>query len=214
MTLLNATNIAHDFEYPLFTDINLSLDAHESMAIIGASGSGKSTLLHILSSLLKPKEGKVELFNKDIYALKKQELVEMRRNDIGMVFQSHYLFKGFSAYENLEVAAKLSNTEIDESVLDSLGIKEVIHQKVTELSGGQQQRVSIARVLIKKPRLIFADEPTGNLDSETAFDVMKLFSEYIQSHDAAMVLVTHEKSLAMECDHVYKLVDMKLEKVK
>jgi len=214
MTLLRATDIAHDFEYPLFTDIDLSLNAHESMAIIGASGSGKSTLLHILSSLLEPKAGTVELFDKNIYTLTKQDLVDMRRNDIGMVFQSHYLFKGFSAYENLEVAAKLSNTQIDDTVLDGLGIKEVIHQKVTELSGGQQQRVSIARVLTKKPRLIFADEPTGNLDSETALDVMRLFSGYIRSNEAAMVLVTHEKSLAMECDHVYKLVDMKLEKVK
>jgi len=214
MQLLNATNLSHDFEYPLFTDINLSLNAHESMAIIGASGSGKSTLLHILSSLLEPKEGSVELFDKNIYALKKDALVNMRRDDIGMVFQSHYLFKGFSAYENLEVAAKLSHTTIEESVLEGLGIDDIIHQKVTELSGGQQQRVSIARVLTKKPRLIFADEPTGNLDSETAVDVMDLFAKYIQSHDAAMVLVTHEKSLAMQCDHVYKLVDMKLEKIK
>jgi len=214
MTLLRATNLAHDFEYPLFTDINLDLKAHESMAIIGASGSGKSTLLHILSSLLEPRSGQVELFDKNIYTLNKQDLVDMRRDDIGMVFQSHYLFKGFSAYENLEVAAKLSNTTIDEGLLDGLGIKEVIHQKVTELSGGQQQRVSIARVLTKQPRLIFADEPTGNLDSETALDVMNLFSNYIRSHEAAMVLVTHEKSLAMECDHVYKLIDMKLEKVK
>ena len=214
MTLLNATNLAHDFEYPLFNNINLTLDAHESMAIIGASGSGKSTLLHILSSLLMPKSGTVKLFDKDIYTLSKDSLVDMRRDDIGMVFQSHYLFKGFSAYENLEVAAKLSNTQIDDEVLNALGIKDVIHQKVTELSGGQQQRVSIARVLTKKPRLIFADEPTGNLDSETALDVMNLFSEYIKKEDAAMILVTHEKSLAMECDHVYKLVDMRLEKVK
>ena len=214
MQLLNATNLAHSFEYPLFDEINLSLNAHESMAIIGTSGSGKSTLLHVLSSLLAPKSGSVELLGKDIYALKKQELVNMRRDDIGMVFQSHYLFKGFSAYENLEVAAQLSNNEINEEHLASLGIKDVIHQKVTELSGGQQQRVSIARVLTKKPRLIFADEPTGNLDSETALDVMHLFTEYIRNEEAAMVLVTHEKSLAMQCDHVYKLVDTKLEKIK
>jgi len=214
MQLLNATNLAHHFEYPLFDSINLSLHAHESMAIIGASGSGKSTLLHILSSLLAPKTGTVELFGKDIYKLKKQDLVNMRRDDIGMVFQSHYLFRGFSAYENLEVAAQLSHNEVNEEHLVSLGINDVIHQKVTELSGGQQQRVSIARVLTKKPRLIFADEPTGNLDSETALDVMKLFTEYIRSEDAGMILVTHEKSLAMQCDHVYKLVEQKLEKVK
>ncbi len=213
MELLNAKDIAHTFEYPLFENIDLTLNTHESMAIIGASGSGKSTLLHILSSLLRPNTGRVRLFGKDIYSLSKQELVEMRRDEIGMVFQSHYLFKGFSAYENLEVAAKLSENEINKEHLKSLGISEVIHQKVTELSGGQQQRVSIARVLTKRPRLIFADEPTGNLDSDTALDVMKLFREYIRSEEAAMVLVTHEKSLAMECDHVYKLTDMKLEKI-
>lgn len=213
MELLNAKDIAHTFDYPLFDNINLRLNAHESMAIIGASGSGKSTLLHILSSLLKPNKGEVRLFGKDIYTLSKQELVEMRRDEIGMVFQSHYLFKGFSGYENLEVAAKLSDNKVNEDHLKSLGISDVIHQKVTELSGGQQQRVSIARVLTKRPRLIFADEPTGNLDSDTALDVMKLFREYISNEEAAMVLVTHEKSLAMECDHVYKLTDMKLEKI-
>ncbi len=214
MQLLNAKNLAHNFDYPLFDEINLSLDSHESMAIIGASGSGKSTLLHILSSLLKPNTGTVELFGKDIYALNKDEMVAIRKDEIGMVFQSHYLFRGFSGYENLEVAAILSKNNINEDYLKSLGINEVIHQKVTELSGGQQQRVSIARVLTKKPRLIFADEPTGNLDNETALDVMDLFKEYIRSEDAGMVLVTHEKNLAMECDHVYKLVDHKLEKIK
>ncbi len=214
MQLLNAKDLAHDFDYPLFDEINLSLDSHESMAIIGASGSGKSTLLHILSSLLKPNTGTVELFGKDIYALNKDEMVAIRKDEIGMVFQSHYLFRGFSGYENLEVAAILSKNNINEDYLKSLGINEVIHQKVTELSGGQQQRVSIARVLTKKPRLIFADEPTGNLDNETALDVMDLFKEYIRSEDAGMVLVTHEKNLAMECDHVYKLVDHKLEKIK
>jgi putative ABC transport system ATP-binding protein len=214
MQLLNATKLSHHYEYPLFEDIDLSLNAHESMAIIGASGSGKSTLLHVLSSLLQPRSGSVELFGRDIYALKKKELVQMRRNDIGMVFQSHYLFKGFTAYENLEVAAILSGHEVNEEHLKSLGISEVIHQKVTELSGGQQQRVSIARVLTKKPRLIFADEPTGNLDYETAVDVMQLFTDYIRTEEAGMVLVTHEKDLAMECDHVYKLHDQKLEKIK
>lgn len=214
MQLLNATKLSHHYEYPLFEDIDLSLNTHESMAIIGASGSGKSTLLHVLSSLLQPRSGSVELFGRDIYALKKKELVQMRRNEVGMVFQSHYLFKGFTAYENLEVAAILSGHEVNEEHLKSLGISEVIHQKVTELSGGQQQRVSIARVLTKKPRLIFADEPTGNLDYETAVDVMQLFTDYIRTEEAGMVLVTHEKDLAMECDHVYKLHDQKLEKIK
>jgi len=214
MTLLDAKNLSHTFEYPLFSDINLNLNSGESMAIIGASGNGKSTLLHILSSLLEPKEGSVHLFSKNIYNLNKKELVQMRRNEIGMVFQSHYLFRGFSGYENLEVAAALSGNEINADYLEKLKIQDVIHQKVTELSGGQQQRVSIARVLTKKPKLIFADEPTGNLDEETGIEVLNLFFEYIKDEEAGLVLVTHEKTLAMKCDHVYKLNDMKLEKVK
>jgi len=214
MTLLNATNLSHSFEYPLFTGIDIKLEAHESMAFIGTSGSGKSTLLHILSSLLEPKEGNVELFGKDIYKLSKKELVKMRRYDLGMVFQSHYLFKGFSAYENLEVAAQLSETEINEEYLKALKIDDIIHQKVTELSGGQQQRVSIVRVLTKKPKIIFADEPTGNLDKVSSLEVFALFDEYIKKEEAALVLVTHEETLAMQCDHVYRLIERELIKVK
>ncbi len=214
MTLLNASNLSHSFEYPLFSGLDITLDTHESMAIIGTSGSGKSTLLHILSSLLEPKEGQVKLFGKDIYTLTKKELVNMRRYDLGMVFQSHYLFKGFSAYENLEVAAQLSGHEVNEEYLKTLKIDNVVHQKVTELSGGQQQRVSIVRVLTKKPKLIFADEPTGNLDKVSSLEVFSLFNEYIKKEEAALVLVTHEETLAMQCDHVYRLSERELIKVK
>ena len=138
----------------------------------------------------------------------------MRRDNLGIIFQSHYLFKGFSAYENLEVAAMLSNEKIDKELISRLNIEKVINQKVTELSGGQQQRVSIARVLTKKPKLIFADEPTGNLDHDTAMDVMNLFNEYIQSSEAAMVLVTHDEQLAFSCSEVYRLENEQLIKVK
>ena len=205
MTLLKATSLSHHFDYPLFVDINLTLNAGESIAIVGVSGSGKSTLLHVLSSLLKPNSGNVELFGKDIYALEDKELVTLRRNDLGIIYQSHYLFKGFSAYENLEVAALLAQQSIDLNLLKRLGIENVISQKVTELSGGQQQRVSIARVLSKKPNLIFADEPTGNLDHATALEVMDLFEDYLVAHSAAMVLVTHDESLASRCKYIYRM---------
>jgi len=205
MTLLNATSLSHAFDYPLFEDISLTLNAGESIAIVGVSGSGKSTLMHVLSSLLRPNSGKVELFGKDLYAMDDKALVKLRRNDLGMIYQSHYLFKGFSAYENLEVAAILAHQSIDPHLLERLGIENVIRQKVTELSGGQQQRVSIARVLSKKPRLIFADEPTGNLDHATAFEVMGIFEDYLRDNDAAMVLVTHDESLAARCNHIYRM---------
>lgn len=205
MTLLNATSLSHAFDYPLFEDISLTLNAGESIAIVGVSGSGKSTLLHILSSLLQPNSGRVELFGNDIYTLSDTALVDLRRDDLGLIYQSHYLFKGFSAYENLEVAAILARQSIDEALLVRLGIENVIRQKVTELSGGQQQRVSIARVLSKKPRLIFADEPTGNLDHATALEVMDIFEDYLKQHRAAMVLVTHDESLAARCTHIYRM---------
>ena len=161
--------------------------------------------MHILSSLLRPNHGKIELFGKDLYAMDDKALVKLRRNDLGMIYQSHYLFKGFSAYENLEVAAILARESIDPHLLERLGIENVIRQKVTELSGGQQQRVSIARVLSKKPRLIFADEPTGNLDHATALEVMDIFEDYLAEHSAAMVLVTHDESLAARCNHIYRM---------
>lgn len=205
MTLLNATSLSHAFDYPLFEDISLTLEAGESVAIVGVSGSGKSTLMHILSSLLRPNSGKVELFGHDIYGLNDAALVQLRRNDLGLIYQSHYLFKGFSAHENLEVAAILAGESIDEHLLQRLGIDKVITQKVTELSGGQQQRVSIARVLSKKPRLIFADEPTGNLDRATASEVMDIFEDYLAQHNAAMVLVTHDESLAGRCKYLYRM---------
>jgi len=214
MNLLSAKNISHTFEYELFSNISLRLKQKESIAIIGASGSGKSTLLHILSTLLTPDDGDINLFDKNISELNKKELAQMKRDDLGLVFQSHYLFKGFSGLENLEVASILSQQSIDEELLKRLDIKDVINQKVTELSGGQQQRVSIARVLTKKPKIIFADEPTGNLDKKTANEVMNLFFEYIEQNDAGMILVTHDESLAYKCSEVYMLENKELKKVK
>ena len=214
MKLLEAKAISHAFDYPLFNGVDIELESGEMIAIIGISGSGKSTLLHILSTLLVPKEGEVELLGEKLSNQKKSALVAMRRNDLGLIFQSHYLIKGFSAYENLEVASMLSSEPIEHDLLVSLGIDKVIRQKVTELSGGQQQRVSIARVLTKKPRVIFADEPTGNLDLETASEVMELLGRYVKERDAGMVLVTHDNDLAMRCDKVYRIQDEKLIQVK
>jgi putative ABC transport system ATP-binding protein len=205
MNLLSAKNLSQTFEYELFHDVSLELDEKETIAIIGVSGSGKSTLLHILSTLLKADKGSVSLFGEDVSKLKKNKLVQIKRDMLGLVFQSHYLFKGFSGYENLEVAAMLSHQTVEESLLKKLGIDECIHQKVTELSGGQQQRISIARVLTKKPRIIFADEPTGNLDKKTASQVMELFFEYCQNNNAGMILVTHDEVLAHMCKKVYRL---------
>ena len=209
--LLKASNIEHNFDYPLFKNINLDIKEKESIAIIGSSGSGKSTLLNILSSLLKPTSGTVVFKNKDIYSLKQDKLLKIRREDFGIVFQAHYLFRGFSAIENLQIATLLSKEKIDNRLLEQLDIAHVLNQGVGELSGGQQQRLSIARILMKKPNIIFADEPTGNLDKKTANIVMNTLFEYIKNNNAALVLVTHEDDLAFKCDRVFKLEDLNLQ---
>ena len=210
-TILNATNISHSFDYPLFSNINFTLHEKESISIVGRSGSGKSTLLHIFSSFIKPNEGKVELLEKELYSLKEEQLEAVRRYEIGIIFQAHYLFKGMKAIENLEIATLLANETIDDALLERLEIKELMEQKIGELSGGQQQRISIARVLSKKPKVIFADEPTGNLDKETAKLVMDVLLEYIKAENAAMILVTHDEEMAKLCNKSFRLENQKLE---
>ncbi|WP_458699989.1 ABC transporter ATP-binding protein [Sulfurospirillum sp. 1307] len=200
MSLLEVKNLSHSFEYQLFENINFTLEKQDSISIVGVSGSGKSTLLHICSTLLEPNKGEVFLFGKNLYKQKNKELLRIRREDIGIIFQSHYLFKGFNTFENIELATLLNDTKIDEELLKLLGIEKLLDYKVGELSGGQQQRVSIARVLSKKPKIIFADEPTGNLDSKTANEVMQILFKYIKDNDAALMLVTHDANLAKRCN--------------
>ena len=210
--MIKAYNLSHKFDYDLFNDVSLSVSPNEKVAIIGVSGSGKSTLLHILSTFLKPNSGEVYLFDKNIYSIKEKDLIEIRKKEIGIIFQFHYLFNGFSAKDNLEVAALLAETKIDENLLKRLKIEDVINQNIQTLSGGQQQRVSIARVLTKKPKIIFADEPTGNLDRETAFEVMDILEEYCNENNASLVMVTHDEELAKKCNTIYKLENKQLKK--
>lgn len=214
VNLLRCEEISHSFDYPLFSNVSLSLNQKESIAILGISGSGKSSLLHILSTLLVPNHGKVYIDGKNIYELNENKLLSLRRNDVGVIFQSHYLFNGFSAYENIELSSVLTGKKIDNELLGILNIDNVLNKKVTELSGGQQQRVSIARVLVKKPKIIFADEPTGNLDRKSAEDVIDTIFRYIYEQNSALFLVTHDEELAKKCDSVYRLREGKLEKEK
>ena len=212
--LLEANNISHKFDYELFKNITLSLKKQESIAIIGMSGSGKSTFLNILSSLLNPCSGEIIYNNQDLYSLKQKKLLHIRRKDFGIIFQAHYLFRGFTANENLDIATLLSEKEISQDLLKDLKIDHVLSQGVGELSGGQQQRLSIARVMTKKPKIIFADEPTGNLDKDTADIVINTLLNYIHDNNAGLILVTHETDIAMKCDKVYKLEDLILREIK
>ena len=179
--MLEAVNISHTFDYLLFEDVNLKINPKDKIAIIGKSGSGKSTLLHILAALLKPQKGNVFYNGFDIYSLKEKDLINIRRYEFGIIFQSHYLFNTFTALENIQT-----------------------------LSGGQQQRVSLARVLVKKPKIIFADEPTGNLDKTNAYEVMQILSEYCEENNASLITVTHDNELEEFFDKIYKLKDKRL----
>ena len=212
--MIKATNLTQKFDYLLYENLNLTIKQNEKLAILGTSGSGKSTLLHNLSTFLKPDSGKIELFGKNIYDINQKELLEIRRDKIGIIFQFHYLFNGFSAYDNLKIATLLSNQEIDINLLKRLNIENVLNQSIQTLSGGQQQRISIARVLSKKPKIIFADEPTGNLDNETAQEVVDILKEYCDENGASLVLVTHDKEIAEGCDTIYNLENKILHKIK
>ncbi len=205
MSLLHVKNVSHSFDYLLFENVNFSLAPKESMAILGVSGSGKSTLLHICSTLLKPHQGDVVLNNHNIYLDNDDARLQLRRHDVGIIFQSHYLFKGFFANENIELASLISDKSVDKTLLERLGIADFMGYRVGDLSGGQQQRVSIARVLAKKPKIIFADEPTGNLDDKTAQEVMSILLEYIEKENATLLLVTHNQQLAKQCTYVRHL---------
>ncbi|WP_299041192.1 ABC transporter ATP-binding protein [uncultured Campylobacter sp.] len=211
--MLKALNLTHKFDYTLFNDINLDIKPATTTAIMGVSGSGKSTILHILSTLLSPYSGEVIYNNKSLYQLSNSELLKIRRYDFGIIFQAHYLFKGFNGFENIELATILSGQKIDPKLLEALKIDKVVNQKIGELSGGQQQRVSIARVLAKKPKIIFADEPTGNLDQATAKEVMGVIFDYVRNNNAALVLVTHDDDLAKLCDDGYQLANYTLTKI-
>ncbi len=208
--LLEAKALEKSFDYQLFKELSLTLYSKQSVAVMGRSGTGKSTLLHILSTLLKPDSGEVLINGENIYKQKREQLELIRRKKVGIIFQSHYLFKGLTAYENIETATLLAGTKIDKSIFEMLEIDHVIHNKVSDLSGGQQQRVSIARVLSKKPKIIFADEPTGNLDKETANVVMEALNSYLLSHDAALFLVTHDQTIANKAQKLYQLENKRL----
>ena len=211
---LKTSNLSHSYDRLLFLDINLVLCAKSSISIIGESGCGKSTLLHNLSTFLKPTNGIVELFSQDIYKLKTKALNNIRRHDISPIFQQHYLFRGFSLLENLTVSSIISNMDIDKNMLELFSLNKLLDKNIGDISGGEQQRLSILRALIKKPKIIFADEPTGNLDVKTRDIVMNSIFNYIEDYNSSMIMVTHDKELAFMSDEVYEIQDKSLIKLK
>ena len=193
--MISIKKISHGFDSKLFSNINIELVAGDSLAITGRSGSGKSTLLHIISSFLKPDHGEVIFNNKDVY----KNIDDFRRNYFGIIFQDHFLLNGMTVKGNLEISENISGKEINLDLLKELNIYSLLDKKVSELSGGQKQRVSIARVLIKEPSVIFADEITANLDKETRDEVMDMLFKYMDNHNCILVLVTHDDEVSKRC---------------
>lgn len=202
-----------DGDLQILKGINLQIEMGEFVAIMGPSGSGKSTLMNILGCLDKPSSGTYSLDGRRVDGLSSDELAEIRNQKIGFVFQGFNLLSRTTALENVElpmVYANISAVERRkraETALEKVGLKERLHHQPNQLSGGQQQRVAIARAIVNNAPIIFADEPTGNLDTKMSVEIMKLFRELNEESERTIILVTHEEDIARYAKRIIKIVD-------
>ncbi|WP_055338225.1 ABC transporter ATP-binding protein [Paraclostridium sordellii] len=195
-------------------DINLSIEKGKFTAIIGPSGSGKSTLLNCIAGLDNISSGKVFLEGKDISILNDNSLSKLRSEEFGFIFQSFNLIPVINVYENIILPISIDDKKVDkehiDNIIDKLGLKDKINKFPNELSGGQQQRVAIARALANKPKIIFADEPTGNLDSKTTDEVMNLLNSCVEEFGQTLVMITHNNEIAKMADVCIEIRDGKV----
>lgn len=195
-------------------NVSVSIFRGEFVAVVGTSGSGKSTFLHMLGGLDEATEGKVNIAGQNIFDMKRKELTEFRRENIGFIFQSYNLLPVLNVYDNiifpLELAGKKVDGEYVEFLLKELGIGEKRDCLPAQLSGGQQQRVAIARALVMRPAIILADEPTGNLDSKNTYQVMKLLKAASEKLGQTVIIITHDMQCARLCNRILKIEDGKI----
>lgn len=195
--------------------VSLSFEQGSFTAVIGPSGSGKSTLLHLLSGLDRPTDGKVYYQNHDLYAYRDNQLSVLRRRRFGFVFQSYHLVKELSAMENILLPVMLDGKKPDEAylnrVIQMLGIEDRLTHLPSALSGGQQQRVSVARAIANKPTILFADEPTGNLDGKVGREVLTLLQQVSSELGITLIMVTHDLNVAEQAERIIRLSDGKVE---
>ena len=219
--IIDIQNISRCFqigqtEIKAVKNISFEVNKNEYVALMGVSGSGKSTLMNMLGCLDSPTSGKYFLNSKDVGALEDNKLAEIRNKEIGFVFQTFNLLPRSTALENVMLPLIYAGIDRNEreaksiNMLKSVGLADRIHHKPNELSGGQRQRVAIARALINKPSIILADEPTGNLDSETSNDIMNLFSN-IHQEGNTIIIVTHEAEIANRAKRIIRLKDGEIE---
>lgn len=212
--MITAKNIHKSYgELKVLKGIDLEIQKSEIISIVGASGAGKTTLLHILGTLDRADQGELTIDQKSLKNLGDKELSWFRNQNIGFVFQFHHLLPEFSALENVCIPGFISNrpkkqvTEKASDLLDMLGLSDRLEHKPTELSGGEQQRVAVARALINDPLVVLADEPSGNLDSESSSDLHQLFFDLRKKLDQTFVIVTHNNDLARMADRQLTMKD-------
>ena len=212
--MITAKGITKSFgNLQVLKGIDLEIGKSEVVSIVGASGAGKSTLLQILGTLSRPDSGSLTIDSRDVLSLRSAELSEFRNRRIGFVFQSHHLLPEFTALENVMIPALIAGSSRKEAsqkaatLLSEVGLAERATHKPSELSGGEAQRVAIARALVNNPAVLFADEPSGNLDSATKQEIHALFFALREHHGQTIVIVTHDEGLAMMCDRCLKMRD-------
>lgn len=212
--MIQANNIHKSYDkLHVLKGVNLEVQNAEIVSIIGKSGSGKSTLLHILGTLDQSDKGSVIIDGADISKFDAKEIAKFRNSKIGFIFQFHHLLPEFTALENVLIPAMIANdsNKVKEArakeLLDYLGLSERINHKPSQLSGGEQQRVAVARALINEPSVVFADEPTGNLDSESSAELHKLLQNLRDEYKQTFVIVTHSKELSEISDRTIIMQD-------
>lgn len=199
--------------------VDFTMYKGEFCAIVGPSGSGKSTLLNMLAGLEKPSRGEIVIAGKHIEKLTENQLVAFRRERVGFIFQSYNLLSTMNAVENIALPlsfqgiSKKVRIERAKKYLNLVGLKKVGDHMPNQMSGGQQQRVGIARALVVRPSIIFADEPTGNLDSKTTLEVLKLMQQIVREQNQTLVMVTHDNHLATYADRIFHIIDGKIFKI-
>lgn len=203
-------------DVPVLHGIDLSISAGEQIAIVGSSGSGKSTLLHLLGGLDQPSRGKISLLGKDYAQLNETQRGQMRNQSLGFIYQFHHLLAEFTTLENVAMPLLIRRVSADEAyqraseLLQQVGLQHRLQHMPGELSGGERQRAAVARALVTQPACILADEPTGNLDRNTSNAVFDLLLALNQQHQVALVVVTHDLSLAARMHTRYELIDGRL----
>lgn len=209
---LNKTYRSGNTEFHALTDIDLSMDSGEVGVILGPSGSGKSTLLNAIGGIDTVDNGTIRVDNEDITSYSDKKLVTYRRDMVGFVFQMYNLIPNLTVYENIELTANISKSPLSiDEMIKAVGLEGMGHRFPRELSGGQQQRVSIARAIVKKPRLLLCDEPTGALDSRTSKDILTLIKDINKKYNTTVLIITHNQAISQMADRIITLKDGKVD---